>query len=239
VDVQRHADGVLALWLDRPQKRNAIDTPLVTALIRAVEEAGDEVIVLASRDPRAFCAGVDLSLTDAERAEVSDRLYALYHLLLTRRAPVVAAVGGPAVGGGAQLAIAADLRVIGPSAVFRFAGPGHGLAVGAWGLPSLVGRGRALDLCLTMRDVGAEEALAIGLADRVSDDVVTEALTIAASLAALDRAAVTRVRDMSQETFDLVAALDRERAGNRAAWSGSVDGLRPRGASATSPREPT
>ena len=87
-----------------------------------------------------------------------------------RAAIVVAALDGAAVGGGAQLAIAADLRVAAPAAFLQLAGPGHGLAVGAWGLPSLVGRGRALDLCLSMRPVEREEALAIGLVDRVADD---------------------------------------------------------------------
>ena len=87
----------------------------------------------------------DLSLADDERAQVSDLLYRLYQRMLLSPAPVIAAVDGPAVGGGAQLALASDLRVGGAGARLRFVGPGHGLAVGSWGLPSLVGRGRGCE----------------------------------------------------------------------------------------------
>jgi enoyl-CoA hydratase len=214
---------VTAIRFDRPAKRNAIDQRLITALLEAVAGAGDDVLVLGSTDPGVFCAGADLSVGDAERAAVSDLLYELYERLVTRSAPVVAAIGGPAVGGGAQLALAADLRVATPSASLRFAGPGHGLAVGAWGLPGVVGRGRAMDLCLTMRPVRTPEALAIGLVDRVDADAL--ALALAASLATLDAGAAGRVREVGHAASGTLDALRRERAGNRAAWSGSVDGL--------------
>jgi enoyl-CoA hydratase len=225
IETERHSDGVATLWLSRTERRNAIDSTLIAALIEAVEAVPDAVIVLGSRDPRAFSAGADLTLGDDERAAVSDRLYELYRLLVTRRAPVIAAIGGAAVGGGAQIAIAADLRVMSRSATLRFVGPGHGLAVGGWGLPSLVGRGRALDLCLTMRPVSAAEALAMGLADRICDDPLADALEIASALARLDAGAVARVREVVYETFGIINALDRERRGNFDTWSGSVEGL--------------
>jgi enoyl-CoA hydratase/carnithine racemase len=123
------------------------------------------------------------------------------------------------------LAVAADLRVGGPQASFRFPGPGHGLAVGAWALPSLVGRGRAVDLCLTMRRVAAEEALAIGLLDRLVDDPVAVALEEAAAFARLDAAAAARVKAITGQASGLLDALESERAGN-ATWSGAVEALR-------------
>jgi enoyl-CoA hydratase len=224
--VERPHEGVLALWLNRPEKRNALDGALVGALIDALDGVTEAVVVLGSRDPRCFCAGADLSIPDADRAGVSDRLYELYRRMVLLPAPIVAAVDGPAVGGGAQLALAADLRVAGPSARLRFPGPGHGLAVGAWGLPSLVGRGRALDLCLTMREVGAEEAIEIGLVDRIADDAAAAALELAAAIAKLDQPAVARVKDVARIASGALEALERERAENRAAWSGSVEGLR-------------
>src|SRR3954467_6370006 len=108
----------------------------------------------APRRPRHSARAPTCALpTDPERAAVSALLYALYGRMTSSDAIIVAALGGAAVGGGAQLAIAADLRVASPGAHVRIAGPGHGLAVAAWGLPSLVGRGRAVDLCLTMRHV--------------------------------------------------------------------------------------
>src|SRR5690349_3876533 len=192
----RPAPGVLRLRLDRPERRNALDRPLAEALLDAFAVPAEPVVVLGSTTPEAFCAGADLRLEDAERAQVSDLLYELYGRMATSPAIVVAALDGPAVGGGAQLAIAADLRVISPTARIRLPGPGHGLAVGAWGLPSLVGRGRAMDLCLTMRPVGAEEALRIGLVDRVADDAAEAALELAGELAALDPAAAARVKQV-------------------------------------------
>jgi enoyl-CoA hydratase len=225
IRIDRTDDGVHAVWLDRPEKRNALDADSVSELIAAFADDSARAFVLASSDPRSFCAGADLTLPDAERAEVSDRLYELYGHMVGTRAPIVAVVDGPAVGGGAQLAIAADLRVAGPQASFRFAGPGHGLAVGSWALPSLVGRGRATDLCLTMRPVAAEEALAIGLVDRIDEDPTEAALVLAAGISMLDGDAAARVKRVVTEAGGLLAALERERSENRAAWSGSVEGL--------------
>lgn len=219
--VDRPGDGVLRLRLDRPARHNAIDAALLAALRGALARPRAAVIVLGSSTPARFCSGADLAIPAAERAAVSDGLYALYGEILALDVPVLAAVGGPAIGGGAQLAIACDLRVVAPEAWLRFVGPGHGLAVGAWGLPSLVGRGRALDLCLSGRQVGAEEALAIGLVDRIAADADAAALELAAELARLDRAAVGRVKAVVARAAERAGALELEAAGNRA-WAGSA-----------------
>jgi enoyl-CoA hydratase len=222
----RPADGVFRLRLNRPERRNALDRMLVEALLGALESPDCAAIVLSSTDPAAFCSGADVSLEDAERAEVSDLLYALYGRMISAPAPIVVAVGGHAVGGGAQLAIAGDVRIAGPSASFRFPGVGHGLAVGAWGLPSLVGRGRALDLCLTMREVAAAEALEIGLVDRIDQAPEDAAVSLAAAFARLVPETAARVKRIVAEATGLQAALELERAGNRA-WSGSMAGSEP------------
>jgi enoyl-CoA hydratase/carnithine racemase len=215
------AEGVLRLGMDRPAKRNAVDRELAEALLEAFDGPDAAVVVLGSTGPEAFCAGLDLSLQPDERAAVSDLLYELYERMLTSPAPVVAAIAGPAIGGGAQLAIASDLRIAGANARIRFAGTGHGLAVGAWGLGSLVGRGRAMDLCLSMREVSADEAAAIGLVDRVADDPDAAALRLAAQVTRLDRAAVARVKRLLASD-DLLESLRRERRENAAAWSGEI-----------------
>lgn len=223
--MDRPGDGVVVLWLDRPDKRNALNRPLVNALTEEFGDSDARAFVLGSSTPGTFSGGADLSLDDAERAEVSDLLYELYGVMLAGAAPIVAAVDGPAVGGGAQLALASDIRIGGRRASLRFVGPGHGLAIGAWGLPSLVGRGRANELCLSMRTVDADEALALGLFERVEDDPRAAALELAAGFAKLDPAAVARVKAVARTASGVLDALEEERAGNRAAWSGSVSGL--------------
>jgi len=223
--IDRPARNVLRLRLNRPDRLNAINMPLVSALISAFDHVDARALVLGSSTSQAFCSGADLDLEDTERAEVSDLLYELYEKMVRLPVPIVVAINGHAIGAGIQLVVAGDLRIAGPKTKLRVAGPGHGLAVAAWGLPSLVGRGRALDLCLTMGAVGAEEAIAMGLVDRVEEDPGGAALDIASDLARLDPAAVSRVKRVATEASGCLAALREERSGNRAAWSGSVDAL--------------
>jgi enoyl-CoA hydratase len=224
-------DGIVTLSLNRPGRRNALDGELVARLRAAFEaHGGARSLVLRSASAGMFCAGADLSVSAAERAGVSRELYALYGQMITVPAPVLAALEGPAVGGGAQLAVACDLRLAGPAASVRFLGPGHGLAVGAWALPALVGRGRALDLCLTGRTVDPEEALRIGLVERLAADASAAAAQLAAELARLDPAAVARVKAVSARALAEggAAALAQEAEGN-AGWAGGTRGLcRPR-----------
>jgi enoyl-CoA hydratase/carnithine racemase len=221
-------DGVVTLSLSRPERRNAIDALLVGRLRAAFEAHGSaRAIVVRSAQAGMFCAGADLGVPDDERAGVSRELYALYAQMIALPAPVIAALDGPAVGGGAQLAVACDLRVAGPGASIRFLGPGHGLAVGAWALPGLVGRGRALDLCLTGRTVEPEEALRIGLVDRLAGDANAAAAELAATLGALELDAVARVKAVAARALadGAGAALALEAEGN-ARWHGGTPGLR-------------
>ncbi len=224
--VDRPAQDVLRLQLNRPDRLNAIDMPLVNALLAAFGEVEARVVVLGSSAPKAFCSGADLDLEDEERARVSDLLYELYEKMVELPVPVVVALDGHAVGGGAQLAVAGDLRIAGPDTKIRVAGPGHGLAVAAWGLPSLVGRGRALDLCLTMRAVGAEEAQAMGLVDRIEEEPGEAAVDLASELARLDAAAAGRAKRVVSVASGPLDALREERMGNREHWSGSIAALR-------------
>lgn len=212
--------GVRILSLDRPARRNALDLCTVQALRAAIAGARSTVIVIRSATPGIFCAGADLTIDDAERAQVSREMYALYGEMLATPAVIVAAIDGPAVGGGAQLAIASDLRIAGPDAWLRFVGPGHGLAVGAWALPSLIGRGRALDLCLSSTRVTAAEALAIGLVDRLEQDPAAAAVELGAGWATLQPDAVRRVKAIVGRAAGRTDALTLEAAGNDG-WDGS------------------
>jgi enoyl-CoA hydratase len=206
--------GYSWLRLSRPGRRNALDVGLAMALRDELSADLEQPVLLGSTDPSVFCAGADLMIPDAERAAVSDLVYDCCELLITRPGPVIAVVTGPAVGGGAQLAAAADLRVAGDGARLRFTGPpGMDLVVGAWLLPSLVGRGLATDLVLTGRWIEAAEALATGLVSRVASDPSGAAEEMVAALGT--RAALKEVLAAG----DLLDRLRAERRANQDAWA--------------------
>ena len=215
--VEASPAGYWWVRLARPVRRNALDVSLLRAVTEALAAEPGVPVLLASADPRVFCAGADLTITDAERAAVSDLVYDCCETIVTRPGPVIAALTGPAVGGGAQLAAASDLRIAGPGARLRWAGPpGLELAVGAWLLPDLVGRGPAMDLVLTGRWVDAAEALELGLVNRVCDDPDRVAAEIAADLAG--RGAGAGVKAV-MSAGGLLDRLRAERSANRSAWA--------------------
>lgn len=216
-------EGVGVVRMARTESANAIDAELLAELRRAVQDHPCPVGVIASAGHGAFCGGADLRMADADRATLSDGLYGLYRDMVESPVTWIAAVAGAAVGAGAQIALACDIRIAGPRARFRFAGPGHGLAVGGWGLPTLVGRGRTMEICLTMRDVDAGEAQSIGLVERVAEDALGEALRVGAQLLGLDPGARSRLKRQVVDGLDLVAALERERVGN-SGWKGGIPG---------------
>jgi enoyl-CoA hydratase len=219
--VEHHPAGYRWLRLARPERRNALYPQFLTAIADALAAEPGAPVLLGSTDPRVFCAGADLTISDAERAVVSDLVYQACQTIVTRPGPVIAVMTGPAVGGGAQLAAASDLRIAGPGARLRFIGPpGLDLAVGAWLLPDLIGRGAALDITLTGRWVEAAEALALGLVNRVTDDPELTAEQIAADLAA--RAAQGEAGGGVKTVTAAGGLVDRlcaEREVNRAAWA--------------------
>jgi enoyl-CoA hydratase/carnithine racemase len=217
--VEHSPAGYRRLLLARPERRNALDLGLAHALRDAFRQDETTPVIIGSADPAVFCAGADLNIPDADRATVSDLLYECYEIMITRPGPVIAVVTGPAVGGGAQLAAAADLRIAGPAARLRWIGPaGLGLAVGAWVLTDLAGRGAALELTLTGRWVEAAEALALGLVNRVADDPGGLAAGIAGELAAAGPDAPARVKSVLA-AGGLLDRLRAERQANRAAWA--------------------
>jgi enoyl-CoA hydratase/carnithine racemase len=223
--VERAGDGVVTVLLDRAHRHNALDAATVDALQEAFTGAGEpgtRAVVLGSTRPGMFCSGADLRIDDDERAAVSDRLYALYAIMIHLPVPIVAAVDGAAVGGGVQLVLAADVRFGSPRAALRLAGPGHGLAVGLWGLPSAVGRGAAMHLALSGRSLNAEEAHRLGLLEDLDDEPLAAARALAHRVTELDREAVARAKAAVVEGERLPERLAEERAGNRAVFTGAV-----------------
>ena len=168
--ITSHTRGdVAVLTLDRHERRNALDVEhaagLTEALLVAVEQGARSVVVTGAGS--SFCSGADL---DAVYDDVFRR--ALAELLRTLAAvpvPVVAAVNGPAIGAGTQIAIACDLRVVADTARFAVPTARNGLAVDPWTvarLASVAGGGVARQLLVGVDTVSAERALSVGLADR-------------------------------------------------------------------------
>ncbi|WP_141013642.1 enoyl-CoA hydratase/isomerase family protein [Nocardioides sambongensis] len=186
--------GVVVVTMDRPPA-NALGIPLLDGLhaaIDAAETAGDvKVMVLTSGREGFFAAGADIkhmSTIDAGSfLAYGDKMRAVNDRLAAAGWISIAAVDGVALGGGLELAMACTMRVAGPRARLGLPEVKLGLIPGAGGtqrLPQLVGRGRALDIMLTARQVEPEEALRIGLVDRLTDgDALKAALDLAADLA--------------------------------------------------------
>jgi enoyl-CoA hydratase len=227
VHIQREGD-ITVITLDRPERRNAVDGPTALALRQAFEaferDDAQRVAVLTGAGGQ-FCAGADLKAMaePAKRNAIEPTGSAPGPMGPTRMhfaKPVIAAIEGHAVAGGLELALMCDLRVAARSAVF-------GVFCRRWGvplidggtvrLPRVVGTGRALDLILTGRPVGAEEALAMGLANRLVDDgeALAHSLHLAHEIAAFPQACMRadRASVYGQWDLPLATALQREGAG--------------------------
>ncbi len=223
MSVRIERDGpVFTVVLSRPERRNAVDRDTAAQLAAAFREfEADEhanVAVLFG-DGGNFCAGADLKGVAEGRgnvtAEDGDGPMGPSRMLLSK--PVIAAVAGYAVAGGLELALWCDLRVAERSAAF-------GVFCRRWGvplidggtvrLPRIVGLGRALDMILTGRPVGAEEALRIGLADRVVDDGTCRqaAEELARQIAAFPQVCMRadRMSAYTQDGLSIEAALRAE-----------------------------
>lgn len=190
---------VAVVTLNRPDRLNALSIDLAVALdatLDALATENDTWVVVLTGAGRAFCSGLDLKdygvlpdidgLTVGRIAQRSMRAYSRIVLTMRRMPqPVVAAVNGPAFGGGMCLALAADLRIAARSAVFNATGIVNGLTstemAAGWLLPRLIGASRANDLLLTGREVDADEAERVGLVARVVDDGIARDDALAAA----------------------------------------------------------
>ena len=222
-------DKVRILTMNRPEKRNALDTELTQELLKQLRvadaEDGVDAIVLTGAG-QAFCAGADLSefkdLTDSTAAEARAELTMQLHLIFSKMTtPVVTAINGPAMGGGAGLALAGDLAVMGEHAKIGYPEAKHGIvaAIVMANLVRQVGPKAAFELVSLGEPIGAERALAIGLVNRVEPEqrVVEEALYLAGKLAAVSKPAMAHTKSLFYQVLDLPLeeALKRSRDVNR------------------------
>jgi enoyl-CoA hydratase len=201
--VEKPQARTAVVTLNRPERLNAMSIELVIELDAALNRIGDDndvSVVILTGAGRGFCSGLDLKdygiipnidgLTVGRIAARSMRYYSRLILTLRRMPqPVIAAINGPAYGGGMCLACATDLRIASKSAVFNATGIVNGLTstelAASWLLPRLIGASHSNDLLLTGREVDGDEAYRLGLVSRVlpDDELLPEALEMAARMA--------------------------------------------------------
>lgn len=173
-------DGVATLTLNRPEVMNAFNFDLLRALGREIDgvrfRPEIRVVVITGAGDKAFCAGADLkeraTLTPIEVKEFIYTIRDLFTRIAELNKPVIAGINGIALGGGTELALACDIRIAAASASMGLTETRLAIIPGAGGtqrLPRLVGKGKAKELIFTGRRVDAEEALAIGLVNRVCE----------------------------------------------------------------------
>jgi len=176
--IVENVDGIQKIVVNRPAKLNALNAATISELDAAATAAAADhnvrAVVITGAGEKAFVAGADISeltkLGAVEAKEFALRGKEVFRAIESMTKPVVAAVNGFALGGGCELAMACHLRVASTSAVFGQPEGKLGLIPGYGGsqrLPRLIGKGRAMELLLTGRNVGADEAAAIGLVNRV------------------------------------------------------------------------
>ncbi|MGI9557491.1 MAG: enoyl-CoA hydratase/isomerase family protein [Solirubrobacterales bacterium] len=225
-------NAVALLRLDRPEARNALNTAMLNELIEHVGNARSaeevRVLVLSSTDQMGLSAGADVrEEMDREAAEHRMALFArIYDDVTSFPKPTIAVCHGACVGGGAELAVACDLRVGGANLRLRFPGAAMGIPVGPARLVSLAGLSVAKYLLLTGKEVAADEALRWGLVHRVAPAARTEeaALTLAAQVAANEPEAVARLKRLLHE-WDGVEQRSRAEGEGQVEWQRSNQGF--------------
>lgn len=210
--VELRDDAVGLVLFDRPEKFNALTAQTLGVLTRALRALGERddcgAIVISGVGP-AFCAGMDLSGSNfnAEGADPVALVYsamrdAVGSVLAMREIPqpVIAAVRGPAVGGGFAIATAADIRICSPDAAFLAPFVKLGVSVGdmglSWLLPRLIGAGAAAEIFYTGKPLGADEALRLKLVQHVVDDPLQTAIEMATKIASRPRLGVQMSKEL-------------------------------------------
>jgi enoyl-CoA hydratase len=224
---------VAVVTLHRPDRLNAMSIDLVGELhdaLSAIADENDTWVVVLTGSGRAFSSGLDLkdygivpNIDGLQVGRIAQRAMRWYSRLVPRMRrmpqPVIAAVNGPAYGGGMCLALGADLRFASASAVFNSTGIVNGLTsteLGvSWLLPRLIGVARSNDLLFTGRAVGAEEALAMGLVSRVVADeaLLEECLDVAEQMCRYSPYGLAMTKDVvwaNLEVGSLEAAIELE-----------------------------
>jgi enoyl-CoA hydratase/carnithine racemase len=224
--------GVAQLQLDRPDARNAINTQMLEEMLEHLAAARDDdavrALVISSTDHMGLSAGADVreQLDEPGRVRRMELFAQLYDELTGFPKPTVAACHGACVGGGAEIAVACDLRVGGSNLRLRFPGGALGVPVGPARLVTLCGLSVAKYLLLTAKEVAADQAHRWGLVHVVVPPPRTEdaAIQLATQVAAHPPEAVARLKRMLHE-WDAVEERSRVEGEGQVEWQRSGPGL--------------
>ena len=237
--LDRSDDGVVLMTLNRPDRLNAITFEMFEEMHHfcdALTADRDARVLIITGAGRGFCSGLDLdealTLPDMSPHEMmlgQQRWAGAFQKFHELPQPVIAAVNGPAAGGGLGFALVADIRLASPAARFNAAFVRIGLSAGdvgvSWSLPRVVGLGHAAEIMLTGRFVDAEEAARIGLVNRVvgAEELLDEAFALAGQIAANTPFGVTltkRVLHANVDAGSLSQAVEVESRGQTLATRG-------------------
>ena len=224
--------GIALIRLDRPKALNAINSGMLTELLEHVSTARNDekvkVLVFSSTDYMAFSAGADIKEDIDEEGKVAKmQLFAdLYDAVVQCPKPTIAACHGYTVGGGAEIAVACDIRIGGSNLQMRFPGAALGVPVGPARLVTLCGLSHAKYLLLSSNTVKADEALRMGLINQAAPGAATEntALELAGRIAAHDPAGVARLKQMLH-SWDDIEGRSKEEGKGQVEWQRSGPGL--------------
>jgi len=217
--IERRAN-VLLLTLNRAEKRNSLHPDLIGQLSNALADAANDEslnVVIITGAGTTFCAGLDLDyllgLDIEDRVAYLEGVFALFRQIYAMPQPVIAAINGPAVAGGFDLAVMCDLRICAPAATFAQTEILLGLTQIAYPLYKIIGFSRAKEMAMTGDAISADEAYRIGLVNHIhpGDELLEQALKLAGKLAVRPREALVETKRLSHELLDLDTASAFER----------------------------
>ncbi|MEV4123810.1 enoyl-CoA hydratase-related protein [Nocardia sp. NPDC049707] len=223
--------GIVVVTLNRPERYNAMTNTMFVELEQlawGLETEDDCRVVILTGAGKAFCSGYDLADADdlpnlgaLGMLDQQERAARALTAIRSLRVPVIAAVNGPAAGGGLALALAADIRLAGPAATFNAAFVRIGLSAGdlgtSWLLTRLIGPAKTSEICFTGRGVDATEAADLGIVNSVSaGDVVADSVALAEQIVANSPGGVQlskRALQANLEVGSYAAAIELENRG--------------------------
>ena len=205
-------DAVLLCTLDRAEKRNALHPDLIQALASTLNQAGSDAslgVVVLTGAGNTFCSGLDLihltSLGVEQKVAYLRSFFALFQQIYELPQPVIAAINGPAIAGGFDIAAACDLRLCSPAATFAQTEVLLGITQILYPLYKVIGLGRAKELALTGEPITADDAQRIGLVNRVhpAESLVEQAMKLAERLASRPRQALFATKRLSRDVIEV------------------------------------